>query len=262
MNIPKIIHQTAPKDRSDWHPIWEKCHLSWKEQFSEPEYEHIFWNDDDIDNLIRESYPQYLHFYEHLPFHIMKIDFARFCILHKYGGIYADMDMYCYQNFYSDLKEEFYLVESICGFETVQNSLMVSKKENVFFKQCIEETVIRFKPFIKKITPALLLSSSWCPYVIKTTGPKILSEIFNSQGGTVKNILPSFEYNQHHLFYDKRLKTRHMLTGRWGKDVIQSERNFAEKQHGNISYDEYVINSFINFRDININDFDFYKNYY
>ena len=48
--IPKIIHQTAPADKSKWHPIWEICQNSWKENFPSPEYSYKFWNDDDLYN--------------------------------------------------------------------------------------------------------------------------------------------------------------------------------------------------------------------
>jgi hypothetical protein len=97
-NIPKIIHQIAPADKSRWHPIWEKCYPTWQKHF--PEFEHKMWNDgNDIDNFVRDYYPQYLEKYLKFEKHISRIEFVRFCLLHHFGGIYADMDMFCYRNF-------------------------------------------------------------------------------------------------------------------------------------------------------------------
>jgi len=39
------------------------------------------------------------------------------------GGIYADMDMFCYTNFYNELTKVAYVVQSIKD-EFIENSLM------------------------------------------------------------------------------------------------------------------------------------------
>jgi mannosyltransferase OCH1-like enzyme len=86
MTIPKIIHQTAPADTNKWNPIWDRCYESWKEEFDEDEYEYVMWNDDDIDKLVEEKYPEYYEDYKVFPSHILQIDFVRNCILDQYGG--------------------------------------------------------------------------------------------------------------------------------------------------------------------------------
>ena len=110
--IPKIIHHIAPKFPNSWHYFWQKCYDSWKTQFSD--YEFIMWNDkDDIDNFVKIHYKEHWNLYRAFPFHIMRIDFARLCILHKFGGIYADMDVFCYKNFEHLLTNEVYFLEKI-----------------------------------------------------------------------------------------------------------------------------------------------------
>ena len=151
--IPKIIHQIAPKNTDRWHFVWDKCWPSWKSKF--PLHEHILWNDDDdINNLIREMFPQYWDIYQQFPFHIMKIDFAKLCILYKYGGIYTDMDVYCFKNFESLLTHplcllEYHNAERITtndntSINDIENSIIVSEKENPFIKICIEKIVDKF----------------------------------------------------------------------------------------------------------------------
>jgi mannosyltransferase OCH1-like enzyme len=52
--IPKIIHQTAPADRSKWHAIWTPCQKSWRTQF--PDWEYKMWTDEDLEDLIKTKY--------------------------------------------------------------------------------------------------------------------------------------------------------------------------------------------------------------
>ena len=120
----------APKNDNLWHPYWKKCHPTWKTHFTEPEYEHILWDDAKINEFIEEKFPDYVTFYYSLPFHIMQLDFARYCILYEHGGIYVDMDYYCFENFYHNLNRELFFVESASSKEIIQNSLFGSKKNN------------------------------------------------------------------------------------------------------------------------------------
>ena len=58
-------------------------------------FQHIQWDNDKITTLIRDHYSWFLHVYESYKRPIQKIDAARYFILHKYGGIYMDMDVTC-----------------------------------------------------------------------------------------------------------------------------------------------------------------------
>ena len=55
------------------------------------------------------------------------------------------------------------------------------------------------------------------------------SKLFLKYGLTEKNMLPSYYYNNHHFFYDESIKTRHMLTGLWGKDLIEYEKKLLDE---------------------------------
>ena len=48
-NIPHIIHQTAPADKSKWKQDWYICQESWKKNF--PDWEYKLWTDEDNDNI-------------------------------------------------------------------------------------------------------------------------------------------------------------------------------------------------------------------
>ena len=125
--IPKIIHQTAPEDINKWHPVWKFCQDSWKTTFPKEEYTYMFWNDNDIDNFIQTQFPSYYKlFCDFDKDVILKVDFVRYAILYKFGGIYADMDFFCNKNFYDKLTDNICIVGSQAHNEIVQNSLMAS----------------------------------------------------------------------------------------------------------------------------------------
>ena len=137
--IPKIIHQTAPTDKSKWHPEWETCQKTWKKFF--PDFEYKMWNDEDIDRLVEDTFPDFYHkTYKKYDKKIKKIDSARYCMLYAYGGMYVDMDYKCFKNFWDLIPHnKISISESPFFGEYIQNSLMISKPKQKFWKDVIEE---------------------------------------------------------------------------------------------------------------------------
>ena len=226
--IPKIIHQTGPEEQK-WHQIWKECSESWKNTF--PDFQYMYWTDDDIRNLVKEQYSEFLELYDDFPHHIMRVDFARFCILHSYGGIYADLDIYCYKNFYDLLKKNLYIVESWSDWgEKVQNSLMISTQNQEFWKKCMFFSCIKF------LSNHQNNYENYDEYILESCGPKLISrildpsvkflpkELFNPR---VKNQFSLCENNKKRyknalddfdsLKSEKNIFTRHFLTGKWPK---------------------------------------------
>jgi mannosyltransferase OCH1-like enzyme len=225
--IPKIIHQTGPTEKK-FHPIWKECSQSWKDQF--PDFEYKFWTDEDLRNLVKDQYSQYLELYDNFSHHIMRIDFARFCILHFYGGIYADLDFYCYENFYHLLRRDLYIVQSWEDWkEKVQNSLMISTSNHQFWEKCMMFSSFTYK----NLNPHQFLYKD---YILECCGPKMISKILDS---SVK-FLPKETFNpqvkqqfnwgtndevkyqsaledfKNLIKEEKNVFTRHFLTGNWG----------------------------------------------
>jgi len=231
MTIPKIIHQTAPNNSENWHPIWKECQKSWLKHHQD--FQYFLWNDNDIEKLIKDCYPEYLNFYNSLPYKIIKIDFARFCILHQHGGIYADMDVFCYKNFYSMLENDLYIVESWEEWgEKIQNSLMVSSPKNIFWEKCMRYSAEQYENFT-----SVDFQNNYCNSIFSICGPKFLSQILNStvsilskeffnpqlenQFNRAKNNYKSQEYiNAYDDFIrlnnqNDAIITRHYLTSTW-----------------------------------------------
>jgi len=90
MVIPRIIHQTWKTKKllpefSTWSKTWIQLN---------PEFFYVFYTDKDCALFILTQYPQYYDLWKSLV-GIEKVDVFRYLILHKYGGVYVDMDCEC-----------------------------------------------------------------------------------------------------------------------------------------------------------------------
>ena len=269
MKIPKIIHHIAPKDTDRWHSLWERCYLSWSNVFTD--FEHKLWNDeDDIDNLVKEFYPNQWEFYSTLPVHIMKIDFARLCILHQYGGIYADMDVFCYKNFYSNLTEDFHITEAPYGEKwangelKVENCLMCSVKNNTFIENMINNCEENYTLNIKQKFKKDKLSERSHSYLItNTAGPSYVSKKLNDLKIDLNFILSGHLYNNHGLAYDDSFYTKHIMTGLWGKEIIDIIIKDSNQDFNQTTDNLYIqeIKKYAKIEFDTTDQFDFYKDY-
>jgi glycosyltransferase involved in cell wall biosynthesis len=104
--IPKILHQIwiGPLDP----PI--KLMNTWKEK--NPDFEYIFWNEDEIKrrNMIFRCQKQI----DEMPEYNGKADIMRWEILHHFGGYFVDADSICIEPF-----DEFFI--NRLGFATYEN---------------------------------------------------------------------------------------------------------------------------------------------
>jgi mannosyltransferase OCH1-like enzyme len=224
MNIPKIIHHIAPVDKSRWHPIWSKCYTTWKKHF--PNFEHKLWNDaENIDNFMREQYPQYLQLYSDFPAHIMRIDFVRFCLLHRFGGIYSDMDMFCYKNFYKELDTPLMIVEAPYGDEFLESSLMISEPNHQFWIDCMELSKEVFYTTVKKYGITIPFNNNRADqYLLQSAcGPNLICRVWRrwhqNSSDKIKR-LSGILYNNHGMSYHPEYRTKHLMTGMWGKEAV------------------------------------------
>jgi len=254
--IPKVIHQTGPQDQSRWHPLWSRCQQSWTERFGDAEYR--FWTDQDLDDLIKTHYPEHYGVYQDFPLSIMRIDFARFCILHHCGGIYADLDMYCYRDFYPEIQHAAAVViENPHGNDPIENSLMASEPSHDFWRQCMQLCEQRYQ-YVRNRHPRLFkdiqsissderLGKLLRPYMVfYITGTNLVSTVFRANINGVATFA-GHVYNNLAESYDPAFRTKHMHSGSWG-----SEDFVSEQQH----FQDYE-----RIRHIDLNHFDFYTDY-
>ena len=141
-----------------------------------PTWCYKLWNTKDCRNFMKSYYPEHLNMYDSYPYQIQRCDCVRYFILHRYGGLYADMDYCCVKPWKivtEKFKNKLYLVETpnkINNKIHVSNSLMYSHKNNIFWKHLfIELEKNRSMPvyYGKHMT------------IMYTTGPCIINRVFN-----------------------------------------------------------------------------------
>ncbi|MEM9487971.1 MAG: glycosyltransferase [Myxococcota bacterium] len=213
--VPTIIHQTAPGDEALWHPIWTTCQNSWRAAY--PEYTYMFWDDDDLDHLVREHFPEYLELYTLYPKNIYRIDFCRYLILYRHGGIYADMDYYCSRRFTHRLSsDKVSLVASPAPNETLQNSLMASPAGHEFWIHVLDNAAAFFYVNQDIILDPTARQHRRGQIVISATGPRLLDRVHASRPEQV-HVLPVSEFNPRtSVGLPAPPYTRHYYTGKWG----------------------------------------------
>jgi mannosyltransferase OCH1-like enzyme len=200
--IPKIVHKIAPQDQSKWRPIWIQSHNSWLKYFPEPEYKIMMWNDDDIDNFIKDKYNWFYEIYINYPYNIQRFDIVRYFILYEYGGIYADMDYEIFKNFYNLIpNNKISIVENGNIFSAsnsfLENSLMISPKNNHFWLDIIKLASTRFSRQFKHL--------SYASYIVYSTGPNLITDIYkNMKQKHIINILPKKLYNNKHFIKNNK----------------------------------------------------------
>lgn len=261
--IPKIIHHIAPADYRLWHPLWKRCYPSWQAQFKDAK--HVLWNDrEDIDGLFEQHFPDFLETYKSFPVHMMRIDVAKFAILYVHGGIYADMDTFCYQDFHHELTGRIHLQESCYyGVRPIENAIIASEPGHELLLRCLEESQQRFA----KIQPGTIdydkhLQES-NDLILETTGPHLLADIY-LQDSTGIDILPGTVYNNHGLSYHPDYRAKHMLTGLWGAEAYR----ILEQANAGSDMDDFLGNMYMkkveqygDVKDLPWDQFDFYRDY-
>ncbi len=265
MTIPKIIHQIAPLDKSRWHPLWDKCHPTWRQCYLD--FEHKLWSDqEEIIEFVKENYYDFYQLFLDFPVHIMRVDFIRFCMLHYYGGIYADMDMYCYKNFYNELSHPVMIVEAPYGEEFLESSLMVSEPYNQFWIDCMELSKEKFYGEVKKKNISIPFNNDRASqYIIQSAcGPALICKVWRKwlQSDQIKT-LPGVLYNNHGMSYHPEYRTRHMMTGMWGKEAIDFITKRSENNLKDTLSNGYIkeVSQYVKLNISNLDVFDFYKDY-
>ena len=169
--IPKIIHQVYVKQKSDsvFPKEYARCQKTVFEHH--PDFEYKLYDENDMENVIKENCPEYLEEWNRLPRMIMKIDMFRIMLLYIFGVICVDFDYYFFKPF--DLLN--HKIVLTCNKEdqegnpiSVANALIASQPNHPFWKKILDTlfTNDRTKRY----------QSEWD--VIRETGPQFLTKIW------------------------------------------------------------------------------------
>jgi len=190
-------------------------------------FEHIFWEDQQLRELVQEVFPQCLTMYDNYQQHIQRVDFARAAMLYRYGGLYVDMDMEARSCPFEYFAEG--LVSIVASpyvqNEKHQNSLMASPPRHPFWLVLVQEAQRRFSLPEKYKT-------TW-----QLTGPQLLDSVIDTAREDV-HVLPAHLFNpamQSAEFSSSKIITRHFCTSVWTHDMdTQSMRLYQATRSGDL----------------------------
>ena len=94
MKIPKIIHQTWKDNNIPGG--FQRLAATWRQHH--PGWEYKLWTDSDSNRFIDEFFPAFRDRYYGYASPIQRVDAARYLILHRYGGMFVDLDFECYRS--------------------------------------------------------------------------------------------------------------------------------------------------------------------
>ncbi len=186
--IPNIIHQIYEgRDGTSPSKLLLKLAETWRKL--NPAFEYKLWDYKQIDIFLENFYPSFIKTYHEFKYNVQRWDAIRYLILFHYGGIYADLDYECLEPIKPLIKGG-----ACCfGSEPAEHCLHFNKNyviSNAFM------AVMPKHPFFKKIIENVLIVSSNAKdkliYVLETTGPHMISKLFESytdKGGIT--LLPS-----------------------------------------------------------------------
>ncbi|PKI84891.1 hypothetical protein MVES_001269 [Malassezia vespertilionis] len=172
--IPRIIHQTWKTEElpERWKGAREHCAALM------PDYEYMLWTDASARAFIAGEYAWFLDTYDSYRYNIERADVIRYFVLHKYGGIYMDLDIGCRRRLDSLLRFDAIVPKTIpVG---VSNDLMLFKPGEPMLELLIQN--------LKRFNHNLIT-----PYatIMFSTGPMYVSAVYRMNADANPSVGPS-----------------------------------------------------------------------
>ena len=173
MKIPQTIHQTwkthsLPAALRPLRESFRKHHPGW---------EHRLWSDADNRELVARHYPWFLPIYDGYSEPIMRVDAARYFMMHRYGGVYADLDVLCLRSL-----EPLFGDHPLLLGEEPQTQLLLPKALERNFRRIIANAVLMSVPghaFWEHVIHSLVANHREHD-VLDATGPFMLTRAWQS----------------------------------------------------------------------------------
>ena len=182
--IPKIVHQTyktesVPPNWASTPPAWKTVHPGWQ-------YE--FWTDARNRQLIADYYPEFLEMYDSYPYGIQRSDAARYFILHKYGGVYADLDIQPRRPVGEILGDAELVLPQTPNFG-LTNAFMASVPGSPFFRHVIDQLPSHANKWYQ-------VTRHW--KIMTSTGPTFIWSLYDAWTGDKSrvNIVPASHWGK------------------------------------------------------------------
>jgi glycosyltransferase involved in cell wall biosynthesis len=184
--IPRLIHQTW-KTR-DVPPEFQALQRSWTGR--NPGFAYRFWTDDDIERFVAEEHPALLPVFRGYAAPIARIDLARYLILRRFGGVYADLDLECLRPIDGLLEGRSFVV----GLEPEEHGRLAKAVERGLPRILCPTFLasVPGHPFWDHLL-SRLVEARQCPDVLDATGPFFLTRAhasYEGEGRAAVTVLP------------------------------------------------------------------------
>lgn len=167
-----------------------------------PKSKYIFFTDIEIENFIKNKFPEYYSTFKNFKFKIQKIDFFRYLAVYYYGGVYLDLDIKLSLPL-SDLtnnknavfplefkKNSDKLLQQQGFYGLIGNYAFYAPKKHPFLKLIIDNIV---NDRIKNIDD--LIETNYQRYVLYKTGPVMVTQSYIDYSDKQKvNIIKPFPF--------------------------------------------------------------------
>lgn len=227
ITIPKKIYQTH-KSRSYINntPELLKAQNSWKKY---KDYKHYFYNNKEQDIFMKNHFSDIYDAYKKCPIPVMKADLWRYCIIYKYGGIYADADTVC-------LKKPDYLIKKSYLVGVPENNthlcqwIFSAPANSPILKSIIDLSVGRLreaKEFKGK------------HFIHRYTGPGVFTQgiekwLFDNNYSTFKEREKYSNYPNNIIFFYPstfhKYNVRHLYSGKWENGWLKQRTVFLKNK--------------------------------
>ena len=187
---PRYIHQVyGLKGGDEEMPApWQRGQKTWLNRHAAIEVEdpvvlapgavadgwkYVLWSKDAVDALVRTEHPHLWGTYRGYPRWVQRADMARYAILHKYGGLYADLDVMARRSWEQvrTLCPELVLARADQFGPFLSPDTLLASAGSPFLKHVLERMPAKATSLPRRLLGPFLS-------VLTTTGPVHLTESF------------------------------------------------------------------------------------
>jgi len=183
--VSKILHQswssrTLVPHSAELTEGWKALHPGWT---------YKLWTDQECEDFVSAVYPEFLAKYKSFPYPIQRFDAVRYLILHTYGGVYLDLDMFPLKALtFLESCTEFVVCKEpaeaagIHGRDfIVSNAFMASPPQHRFINHLLHD-MLTYKSGFKDRNNLIL----------DTTGPFFMSRVYKRRSDGVRLLHPAY----------------------------------------------------------------------
>lgn len=176
--IPRTIIQTSGQRNINNQLL---LHSIFTFQELNPEYEYIFFNNQECRQFIQTYYDQeILSFYDYLHPGAFKADFFRYCYMYQFGGCYFDCKQLLRKPLHQFIQQDDSLILCQDNHKNgLFNAFLCAKPKHPLFLHAIQKIIYKIKQFDSIYGSMMKSEYERVPVILSLTGPSLLYEVFH-----------------------------------------------------------------------------------